>query len=541
MMGPWARRSLSLVFSVVYVSLSRSAAAPWSNSSGVGSSSSLETILHNAGREVPQLPSLPAPANTGTDIFTIGTWLAGPLSLASHQLANYPLDGLRSPLAGTAEFSRRLRPQFPVDLAAIDRSQQWLSAVPGAGVAAAGAVGSTAQQQRQQPQQEREMAAAATKLASSLSNIRVSPSPREQQAIETLALSLQALRIASNRCNMKDSDRATINHLTAAAAKSVDEMERFFHAQEDLLVHLGNLGKALQSLKAPWEYTASAPLALAGADLHAAASTATIAIDPVEDHQEQPRTTTTTTTTTTTSTTTTATTTTATTTEAEVTTTTPTAAAIRATSATTSARITRNRTRRGSGMPQEIATEDNIINNTHNNSTNTGIISTTSTMNLSSETTQADLMQEQQQQHLQLLQQQQQELQHQQEQQQLFLQQQQQDQQQQNLLQHPHQHQVAEDEAAAMARLRALLRSNTYADLRAALGPQGTPVTLREALAFKEFGDKLKQKGWGATEIRKAAKKTNNTTEAFYTVAKEVGLSRASVDALAPRMPTLLK
>ena len=153
----------------------------------------------------------------------------------------------------------------------------------------------------------------------------------------------------------------------------------------------------------------------------------------------------------------------------------------------------------------------------------------------------AHLQQRQQQQELQ--QQQQQQLRNQQEQQQREPQQQQEQQrdlQQQFLRQHQNQHAPA-DEAAAIARLRALLRSNTYADLRAAVGPNGPPVSLREAMAFKEFGDKLKQKGWGVNEIRRAAKKTSNTTEAFYTVAREVGLSRASVDALAPRMPTLLK
>ena len=92
-----------------------------------------------------------------------------------------------------------------------------------------------------------------------------------------------------------------------------------------------------------------------------------------------------------------------------------------------------------------------------------------------------------------------------------------------------------------MSRLRALLQSSTYADLRAAVGPHGGPVSLREAMAFKELGEKLRAKGWGANEIRRTAKKTNSYTEAFYAVAREVGLSRNAVDAIAPRMPTLLK
>lgn len=224
-MGPWARRSLSLSFSVFCVSLSRSAAAPWTSNSAVGGTggSALEAILHNAGREVPQLPSLPTPASTGVDLFAIGKWLAGPLSLAGQQLSTYSVDGLRSPLAGTAEFSRRLRPQFPAELPRLDRPQQWLTAVPVG--APARAVGSTVQQQRQQPQQEREMAAAATKLASGLSSLRVPPTPKEQQALDTIAVSLQALRTASNRGTMKDTDRAIINKLTAAVAKSVEDME----------------------------------------------------------------------------------------------------------------------------------------------------------------------------------------------------------------------------------------------------------------------------------------------------------------------------
>ncbi|KAL8270981.1 hypothetical protein Esti_005079 [Eimeria stiedai] len=576
-MGPRTLRAAAGM-SLILVGVSRdssAAAAPWSSSSS--GSSSLETILHNAGLEVSPTQSLsvPEPAHHALDLFPVGAWLGAPLGLASQPLASYP-----------SEVNRRLRPQPQVDLAGIDRSHQWLASLPGLGL-----MSSTAQLQRQQPQQERELAAAASRLANSVKTVRLTLTPTQRKAVETMIYALQTIRIESNRSVLGDYDRAVINQLTATASKSVEEVERFLNSYSELLSRLSSLGRALQSLSPPWEYTPSAPLAVAAASLHAAATDAAAAVSPDQEHPERTSSTTTTTTTSSIPTTNPND-------EAAVGSSTSAAAAadaaekeqaaaaagesqetslatpppqpvVRSTAATTSARGGRQRNRRPS----------NAAESTSSSSSSSTSTSTAAPIDADEQEDEQELQEQQlQEQHLvkevqhqlheqQLQEQQLQQLQLQlqmqlqlQEQQQMQLQLQEQLHEQQQLQelqqlqkqfdeeenwrkvqQQRLQHMQASEEAAAMARLRALLRSSTYADLRAALGPYGPPVSLREAMAFKEFGDKLKVRGWGAGEIRRAAKKTSSTTEAFYAVAREVGLSKASVDALAPRMPTLLK
>ncbi|KAL8447754.1 hypothetical protein Emag_004215 [Eimeria magna] len=565
---------------------SSATAAPWNGSSSSGSSgsgsSSLEAILHNAGLEVPPTQSLsapPEPAHNALDLFSVGAWLGAPLGLASQPLANYP-----------SEMNRRLRPQAQGDLPGIDRSQQWLASLPGLGL-----MSSTAQLQRQQPYQEKELAAAASRLANSVKTVRLTLTPSQRKAVENMVYALQTIRIESNRSVLGDYDRAMINQLTATASKSVEEVERFLNSYSELLTRLGALGKTLQSLSPPWEYTPSAPLAVAAAELHAAAADAAAAVD-ADQEQPHPASSSSSTTTTTTITPTAtpdaegapgSSTAAAAAAAADATNTEqaapaataeesqetvfsnpPTQPAVRSTAATTSARGGRQRNRRPSNATESSSSSSS--------STST---STAAPIDADEQEDEQQLqeqqlqeqqlvkevqhqlqeqqLQEQQLQQLQLQMQMQQQLQEQQ-QMQLQLQEQLHEQQQLQELQQLQQQfeeeenwrkvqqqrlqqMLASEEAAAMARLRALLRSTTYADLRAAVGPYGPPVSLREAMAFKEFGDKLKVKGWGAGEIRRAARKTSSTTEAFYAVAREVGLSKASVDALAPRMPTLLK
>ncbi|KAL8454606.1 hypothetical protein Emed_000327 [Eimeria media] len=606
-MGPRTlRASVGMSLLLVGVSWdSTASAAPWNNgsssSSSSGGSSSLEAILHNAGLEVPPTQSLsapPEPAHNAFDLFSVGAWLGAPLGLASQPLASYP-----------SEMSRRLRPQPQVELPGIDRSQQWLASLPGLGL-----MSSTAQLQRQQPHQEKELAAAAARLANSVKTVRLTLTPSQRKAVETMIYALQTIRIESNRSVLSDYDRAVINQLTATASKSVEEVERFLNSYSELLTRLSSLGRALQSLSPPWEYTPSAPLAVAAADLHAAATDAAAAVDP---DQEQPQQTSSSSTTTTTTTTTVIPTTTsdvedtaasstlaappaaaaaaaaagadATNTdqaapaaaaeesqETSFATPPPQQPAARSTAATTTARGGRQRNRRPSNAAESSSSSSSTTTTTTTTTTST---STADPIDADEQEDEQQLqeqqlqeqqlvkevqqqlqeqqLQEQQLQQLQLQMQMQQQLQEQQQmqmqlQEQLHEQQQLQELQQlqqqyeeeenwRKVQQQRLQQMLASEEAAAMARLRALLRSNTYADLRAAVGPYGPPVSLREAMAFKEFGDKLKVKGWGAGEIRRAAKKTSSTTEAFYAVAREVGLSKASVDALAPRMPMLLK
>lgn len=225
-MGPWAHCSgfclKSFVVLLSLLSLS-AVAAPWNSSTTrneTNNSNSLEAILQNAGRQMPAVVSLPSPAPLQTtDLFSLGSLLTGPLTMATQQLAPYPSNATRSSFAAPSELSRRLRPQFQVvDVPKVDRPHQWL--IHSLGVSA-----STAQQQRQQPQQEGEMAAATVKLAKGIRGLGDSMRSQDREALESMALSLQDLRVASGRSAMRDDDRTTLNQLTAMAAKSVEEME----------------------------------------------------------------------------------------------------------------------------------------------------------------------------------------------------------------------------------------------------------------------------------------------------------------------------
>ncbi|KAL8428933.1 hypothetical protein ACSSS7_006887 [Eimeria intestinalis] len=592
-MGRWTLRAALGMSLLVGISWDTSAvAAPWSSTSSSSNGSSLDAILHNAGLEVPPTQSLkvPEPAHNALDLFSMGAWLGAPLALATQPLASFP-----------SQVNRRLRPQAQVELPGIDRAPQWLAALPGLGL-----MSSTAQLQRQQPQQEKELAAAASRLANSVKTVRLSLTPTQCKALETMVYALQTIRIESNRSVLSDYDRAVINQLTATASKSVEEVERFLNSYSELLTRLSALGGALQSLSPPWEYTPSAPLAVAAAELHVAAQDAAAAISPDQEQQQHTSSSSSSSSTTTSTTTTTRT----------MHTSSPAnevaagrstmtgaadgaadgaekehAAATAGAAAAGDSQETSLATpppqhvvrstaaARGGGRQRNRRASNVDDSSSSSSSTTTTTTTTTAVPDDVDEQEEEDHLDDQQLQEQQLIKEVQQQLQEQQlqeqqlqqlqlqlqlqhqlqEQQQMQMQLQEQLQEQQQLqemqqlqqqyeegenwrkVQQQRLQMHASEEAAAMARLRALLRSNTYSDLRAAMGPYGPPVSLREAMAFKEFGDKLKVKGWGANEIRRAAKKTSSTTEAFHAVAREVGLSKASVDTLSPRMPTLLK
>ncbi|XP_026189696.1 uncharacterized protein LOC113146469 [Cyclospora cayetanensis] len=259
--------------------------------------------------------------------------------------------------------------------------------------------------------------------------------------------------------------------------------------QQNLLNELAALGKALQSLKSPWEYAASAPLAVAAAELHAAANEQLQQLDADEEDatsesaefDDTPR--------------------------KAVRPSTPTIVWNPYTAGDSAA--AGGRSRRDSRDTTSTTTE--VASGPEEREEQSRQQDGEGRENSSFQHHEMQFSHEKRLQQSQVL-----------------------------LLQHQQQQLQQEAEAAAMARLKNLLRSNTYADLRAALGSSGPPVSLREALAFKELGEKLKRRGWGAKEILMAAQRANSSTQAFYLVAKEVGLTQNSIDALAHRMPLLM-
>ncbi|OEH80535.1 leucine rich repeat-containing protein [Cyclospora cayetanensis] len=221
-------------------SVDLSLSIPWGNSDS--NENSLAAILQNAGRSLTSKEEPEAPAAPTADIFSLGAWLSTPFAVSS-QLPNANI----APELGGSSDMRRLRHGISMDWLSADGHPQWFPPV-------------------------------------------VIPS-----ALRTVSMSLHEIKTNSGRCSMRDTDRAAITHLVNAANKSVTDVERYINAQQNLLNELAALGKALQSLKSPWEYAASAPLAVAAAELHAAANEqlqqhtqpCSQQMQEIEDEQEQ--------------------------------------------------------------------------------------------------------------------------------------------------------------------------------------------------------------------------------------------------------------